>query len=139
MNNEVMAVLDLARSPHLRGEIVSSLKDGLKVAEGGLCWNLGTGLDPPLPVRAERGQNSPPPTPVILVLLEGENQQMDEGLGVIEDVASRYSLNVKFISRDDGEFLIRKKLPFGIRQRVWTGAQIAPAAARTDPRRGLMK
>jgi hypothetical protein len=115
MNNEVMAVLDLARSLHARGEIVSSLKDGLKVTEGGLCWDLGTGLNPPLPARAERGQKLPVGTPVILVLLEGERQHMDEGVGVIEDVASRYSLNVKFINPDDGEFLIRKRLPFGVR------------------------
>jgi hypothetical protein len=76
---------------------------------------------------------------VILVLLEGGRQQMNEGVGVIEDVASRFSLNVKFIHPDDGEFLIRRKLPFGIRQRSWSGAQITPAAARTDPRRGLMR
>ncbi|MGD1157071.1 MAG: hypothetical protein ABSA41_14730 [Terriglobia bacterium] len=115
MNNEVMAVLDLARSLHARGEIVSSLKDGLKVTKDGLCWDLGTGLNPPLPARAERGQKLPVATPVILVLLGGERQHMDEGVGVIEDVASRYSLNVKFINPDDGEFLIRKKLPFGAR------------------------
>jgi hypothetical protein len=139
MNNEVMAVLDLARSPHLRGEIVSSLKDGLKGAERGLSWDLGTGLDPPLPARAGRGQSLPPASPVILVLLGGGRQQMNEGLGVIEDVASRYSLNVKYIHPDDGEFLIRKKLPFGIRQRLWGGAEIAPSVARADPRRGLMK
>jgi hypothetical protein len=139
MNNEVMAVLDLARTPHLRGEIVSSLKDGLKGAERGLSWDLGTGLEPPLPARANRGQILPPATPVILVLLEGGRQQMNEGVGVIEDVASRFSLNVKFIHPDDGEFLIRRKLPFGIRQRSWSGAQITPAAARTDPRRGLMR
>lgn len=115
MNNEVMAVVDLARSLHVRGEIVSSLKDGLKATEDGLCWDLGTGLNPPLPARAEHGQRLPAATPVILVLLEGERQQMNEGVGVIEDVASRYSLNVKFINSDDGEFLIRKKLPFGVR------------------------
>jgi hypothetical protein len=115
MNNEVMAVLDLAKSLHARGEIVSSLKDGLRVTKNGLCWDLGTGLNPPLPARTERGEKPPAATPVILVLLGGERQQMDEGVGVIEDVASRYSLNVKFINPDDGEFLIRKRHPFGAR------------------------
>jgi len=115
MNNEVMAVLDVARSPDTRGEIVSSLKDGLKAAEDGLCWDLGTGLNPPLPARAERGRKPAIPTPVILVLLEGQRQQMDEGVAVVVDVASRYSLNVKFIKPGDGEFLLRKKLPFGVR------------------------
>jgi hypothetical protein len=60
-------------------------------------------------------------------------------MGVVEDVASRYSLNVKFINRDDGEFRVRRKLPFGVRQQLWAGVGIVPAVARADHRRGFME